>query len=162
MNAIKATIASIVVINIVLITIIDELTSLEKMIVTVQFDMTWVHDDMRGIHNMIENVVERVCELRDATIKVKGLHEQVSANASLWKSGKEMPRIWRNTARSIHGTPYIGRKFTLIMTFSFNRHNVPCHLGLAMILVVMKMLVAFKRLNPSTTMHINILSSPEK
>lgn len=40
MNAIKAIIASIVVMDIILVTIIDELTSLEKMIVTVQFDMT--------------------------------------------------------------------------------------------------------------------------
>lgn len=51
---------------------------------------------------MIGNVVESVCELRDATIEVEGLREQISMNTSLWKSGKEMPHMWRNTARPIH------------------------------------------------------------
>lgn len=79
-KAMKTLQASIEAINVVQAVVKDKLASLEKVVLTVQFDMTWVRGDMRGVHNVMEKLVDHVCELRDATVEVERLREQVQAN----------------------------------------------------------------------------------
>ena len=76
----KALHASIAATNAVQTWILEMLAAMEKLVVTVQFDMTWVRDDMRGVHNVMENIADHVCELRDATTELEGLREQVRAD----------------------------------------------------------------------------------
>ena len=38
-------------------------------------------DDMRGVHNVMKKLADHVCKLRDATVKVDRLREQVSMDA---------------------------------------------------------------------------------
>ena len=54
---------------------------MENQVVTVQFDMTWVRDDIRGVHNVMENIADHVCELQDATTELERLREQVRVDS---------------------------------------------------------------------------------
>ena len=75
----KALHASIAAINAGQAWILEKLVAMEKQVHTMQFDMTWVRDDMVGVHNVMENIADHVCELRDATAEVERLREQVHA-----------------------------------------------------------------------------------
>jgi hypothetical protein len=70
---------SIAAINAVQTRILEKLATMEKQVLTVQFDMTWVRDDMKGVHNVMENIAEGLCELKDATAEVDRIGEQVQA-----------------------------------------------------------------------------------
>lgn len=81
-KAMKSLQASIEAINAVQAVIIEKLASLEKVILTVQLDMTWVRDDMSGVHNVMEKLANNVGVLRDATVEVERFREQVSVDAA--------------------------------------------------------------------------------
>lgn len=71
--------------------VIEKLTLLEKVVGTVQFDMTWVRDDMKAVNDAMSRIADQVRDPRDATPELERPPEQVSVEASLglpWK-GKE-------------------------------------------------------------------------
>lgn len=73
---------SIAAITAVQTRILEKLAAMEKQVLTVQYDMTWVRDDIKGVHNVMENIADHVCELKDATAEVEKLREQLQADAS--------------------------------------------------------------------------------
>ena len=61
---------------------VEKLTLLEKIVGTVQFDMTWVRDDMKGVHHVMEEMSNHVCDIRAASTEVERAKEQVSVDAN--------------------------------------------------------------------------------
>lgn len=62
---------------------IEKLTLMERAVATVQFDMMWLRDDLKEVHNVMDNIAGHVCDLGDATTEVDALHEQVSVDANM-------------------------------------------------------------------------------
>ena len=62
--------------------VIEKLTLLEKVVGHVEFDMTWVRDDMKAVHEVMERIAGNVCDIRDATAEAERPREQVSVDAS--------------------------------------------------------------------------------
>ena len=62
--------------------VIEKLALLERVVGTVQFDMTWVRDDMKAVHQVMERLAEDMCDIRDGTAEVERPREQVSVDAS--------------------------------------------------------------------------------
>ena len=69
----------------------EKVTLLEKVVGTVQFDMTWVRDDMKAVHQVMERIADNICDIREGVPEVDVPLAQVSVDASppqAWK-GKE-------------------------------------------------------------------------
>ena len=62
--------------------IVEKLTSLENAVVTVQFDMTFVRDDMTGVHNAMDHIAKHVGDLRDGTPQMQKTQGEVHLDAS--------------------------------------------------------------------------------
>ena len=62
--------------------VIEKLALLEKVVGTVQFDMTWVRDDMKSVHQVMERIAGHVCNIKETTAEAERLREQVSVDAS--------------------------------------------------------------------------------
>lgn len=62
--------------------VVEKLSLLEKIVGTVQFDMTWVRDDMKGVHHAMEKMSNHVCDLQAATTEVERFKEQVLVDAN--------------------------------------------------------------------------------
>lgn len=98
---------AIAAINATQITVIEKLTMLERAIGTVQFDMTYVRDDMKGVQNVVENIAEHVSYLKDAAAKVDGLQNQVAVDANprlTWKGDT----AGEDSLKSPSGSPWRG------------------------------------------------------
>lgn len=78
-DAMRSIVASIAAMDAVQATIVEKLATIERAIGTVQFDMSWVRDDVRGVHTAMEKLAKNVCEMRGAHIEVERLQEQISA-----------------------------------------------------------------------------------
>jgi hypothetical protein len=71
--------------------LLEKLMFLEKSMGTVQFDMTWVRDDMKAVHQDMERFGDFVCDVQDEAMAAGRLKEQVTLEDSprlAWK-GKE-------------------------------------------------------------------------
>ena len=71
--------------------VLAKLSFLEQIVGTVQFDMTWVRDDMKSVHMSMDRFADYVCDVQDEAVEAQRLREQVSLEGSerqLWK-GKE-------------------------------------------------------------------------
>lgn len=62
--------------------VIDKLTLLERAVATVQFDMMWVRDEMKVVHNVMKKIAEHVSDVRDAATEVERIQEQVPMDAN--------------------------------------------------------------------------------
>jgi hypothetical protein len=60
----------------------EKLEFLEKAVGTVQFDMTWVRDDMKVVHQVVEKMVDTVYNIHDDAVELDRAREQVSLDAS--------------------------------------------------------------------------------
>ena len=71
--------------------VLEKLTFLEKIVGTVQFDMTWVRDDMKSVHQAMDRFADYVCDVQDEAADRQRLKEQASLDGSLQQSlkGKE-------------------------------------------------------------------------
>ena len=72
--------------------LLDRLSCLERIVGTVQFDMTWVRDDTKSVHEAMDRFADFVCDFQDEAIEVQRLKDQVSLDGSprqAWK-GKEV------------------------------------------------------------------------
>ena len=72
--------------------VLEKLTFLEKIVGTVQFDMTWVCDDVKSVHEAMDRFADFACDFQDEAVEVQRLKEQVSLDGSprqAWK-GKEV------------------------------------------------------------------------
>lgn len=81
--------ASIAVMDVVQATIVEKLVTIGRAIGTVQFDMSWMHDDVRGVQNAMQKLAENVSEMRGAHIEVERLLEQMSGITTLRTSRME-------------------------------------------------------------------------
>ena len=86
MQAMKASLASICSVQ---ATVSEKLASLERMVLSVQYDMTRVRNDLKIRHNVIDNIADQVSELRDATAEAERLREHVAVDVGAcgtWKA----------------------------------------------------------------------------
>jgi hypothetical protein len=71
--------------------LIEKMTKLERAVQTVQFDMTWVRDDMKAVHQVMERIAECFCDAGEAALDVDIGREELPVDDSPvehWK-GKE-------------------------------------------------------------------------
>ena len=107
-------------------TVIEKLNVLERALATVQFDMTWVRDDIKGVHNVMENIADQVCGLKDASAKVDRLCEQVLVNANpkqTWRGDTE----WEDCLKAPSASPPRSEAVCLEdkeLCFNYNGHDV--------------------------------------
>jgi hypothetical protein len=59
----------------------EKIAQLERTVGTVQFDMTWVRDDMKAVHQVMERIAEDVCDLREGAAEIEVRGEQVPLDA---------------------------------------------------------------------------------
>ena len=64
--------------------IMKKLDSMGKAIATMQVDMNWVREDMRVVHEVVDKVADRVCELTDVTAEVGKLQQPTCVSPSVW------------------------------------------------------------------------------
>jgi hypothetical protein len=57
--------------------LLDRLSLLEQLVGTVQFDMTWVRDDMLSVHEAMDRFGDFVCDVQEAALGVEGMDDQV-------------------------------------------------------------------------------------
>lgn len=72
--------------------VLERLSFLEKIVGTVQFDMTWVRDDMKSVHQAMDRFADFVSDFQDEAVEVQRLKDQVSLDGrprQAWK-GKEV------------------------------------------------------------------------
>ena len=72
--------------------VVEKLSFLEKIVGTLQFDMTWVRDDMKSVHQAMDRFADYVGDVEDEAAEAQRLKEQVSLDGSphpAWK-GKEV------------------------------------------------------------------------
>ena len=84
-------------------TVVEKLNSLEKAVVTVQFEMTWVRDDMKGVHTIMEKHTENDTELRDSNAEVvRQLRHECDEGISTepWKGKGQVEEGCEATPRS--------------------------------------------------------------
>lgn len=62
--------------------VIEKLEFLEKAVGTVQFDMTWVRDDMKAVHQVVEKMADIVYNIHDDAVELDRAREQVSLYGS--------------------------------------------------------------------------------
>ena len=62
--------------------VIEKLGFLEMLVGTVQFDMTWVRDDMKSVHQAMDRFADYVCDVQDDVAEVQRLKDQVSLDGS--------------------------------------------------------------------------------
>ena len=63
--------------------VVERLSYLEKVMGTVQFDMTWVRDDIKSVHQAMDRFGDYVCDVQDEVADVQREREQVSLDGSL-------------------------------------------------------------------------------
>jgi hypothetical protein len=87
--------------------VLEKLSFLEKIVGTVQSDMTWVRDDMKAVHDAMDRFGDFVCDVQDAAGEDNRLKEREFRDGSpllAWK-GKEhvvdLPQA--NNATNEHG-----------------------------------------------------------
>ena len=76
--------------------VVEKLTLLEKVVGTVQFDMTWVRDDIKAMHQAMETIVEQVSDIREGAEEVDISREEVALDVSPqqpWKGKMHVPNI---------------------------------------------------------------------
>ena len=66
--------------------LIDRLALLERAVGTVQFDMTWVRDDMKAAREALDRMAEHECDIGGGTAELERPREQVSVDASPLKA----------------------------------------------------------------------------
>ena len=59
---------------------------MDKAIVTMQADMSWVREDMRVVHEMLDRVAEHVCGLPDDTYAAGKPQQGTCVSPSPWGS----------------------------------------------------------------------------
>ena len=62
--------------------LMEKMTFLEKIVGTVQFDMTWVRDDMKSVQQTMLKFDQHVGVVTDADAEVESLKEEVSVDGS--------------------------------------------------------------------------------
>jgi hypothetical protein len=71
---------------------LERISFLEQMVGTVQFDMTWVRDDVKGVHEAMNRFGDYVCDIQDAAADVDRVMDQARLDGSQqqqWK-GKDI------------------------------------------------------------------------
>lgn len=64
------------------------LASLERMVLSVQFDMTCVRDDLKVVHNVVDNIADQLCELRDAPAEAETYRENIAGDVGAFGTWK--------------------------------------------------------------------------
>lgn len=92
--------------------LLERLSFLDKIVGTVQFDMTWVRDDMQSVHQAMDRFADYVCDIQDAVGNVEKEKEQVSLDDSprqAWKGKEPMVDFPRPpSASTSHGERQYG------------------------------------------------------
>lgn len=76
--------------------VLEKLTFLEKIVGTVQFDMTWVRDDMKSVQQVMERIGSHVSDIRDAAAEADRHEEQapVERGPRQAMKGKEQVEVY--------------------------------------------------------------------
>jgi hypothetical protein len=102
--------------------LIEKIAQLERTVGTVQFDMTWVRDDMKAVHQVMERITEDVCDLRDVATKIEIPGEQVSMDVytpTPWKGNEHAANVSKGpSASTSHGDPQSGNNYVPIRNAS--------------------------------------------
>lgn len=69
--------------------IFDKLASLEKAIMRMQEDTTWVREELRVVHEVTENLADHVCMLSKQRTEEDALQQQRSPEVSAWGTWKD-------------------------------------------------------------------------
>ena len=62
--------------------VLEKLSFLEMIVGTVQFDMMWVRDDIKLVHQAMDRFGDYVCDVQEEVAEVQKLKEQVSLDGS--------------------------------------------------------------------------------
>ena len=73
--------------------IVSQLASLEKVVMTVREDMTWVRNDVRVVHEVVEKMAEYVSMLNNTVAEVEGVPIHRSPEVAPWCK-------WQGAARA--------------------------------------------------------------
>lgn len=65
-------------------TIVSQLASLEKVVMSVQEDMTWVRGDVRVMHEVVEKMADYVSMLNPTVAEVDGVPIQRASDVAAW------------------------------------------------------------------------------
>ena len=85
--------------------LMEKMTYLEKIVGTVQFDMTWVRDDMKLVQQVMEKYNQHVGAASDAAADVDRLKGQLPVDGMRWRGvgrlqcryGQRRPVLGGNT-----------------------------------------------------------------
>lgn len=69
--------------------IMNKLTLVEKVVMPLQEDMTWVREDLGVVHEIVEKFAEHVSMRRKTTTEVEGVREDRSPNPCAWGTWKD-------------------------------------------------------------------------
>ena len=92
--------------------VVEKLALLEKAVGTVTFDMTWVRDDLKGVHHAMEKMSNHVCDQQAGTTEAERFKEQVSVDANakdIWEGqGHAQASRKAPSASNSHGEQLYG------------------------------------------------------
>ena len=144
--------SSIAAMNAVQTRILEKLAAMEKQVLTVQFDMTWVRDGMKGVHNVMENIADHVSELRDVTAEVERLREEVKAEQCAQRVGAEKEHTEDQYESALASAEYGGNdgRAACEVAHDLNSYEPGSYIP------------ETQRLDTNVDMHINVVSSPEE
>ena len=69
--------------------IVEKLASLEKVVMAMQKDTTWVREDLAVVHEVMEKLCDHVCELSKTRTEPDGVGERRSPDVSPWGTWKD-------------------------------------------------------------------------
>ena len=70
-------------------TLVNKLESMEKVVKTMQEDMTWMRKDLGVVHEVMQNIVEHVSLQVKIMTKIDKLGEQRSIEVCAWGTWKD-------------------------------------------------------------------------
>ena len=69
--------------------IVEKIASLEKVVFSMQVDMTWVREDLGVVHEVMEKLTDHVCTLSKTRSEANGVPDQRSPEVSPWGTWKQ-------------------------------------------------------------------------
>lgn len=85
--------------------LLEKLTFLEKSMGTVQFDMTFLRDDMEAVHQAMERFGDFVCDVQDAAVEAGRVNDKAPLDGSPRLEWKGKEQVAEHTRAPIASTP---------------------------------------------------------
>ena len=83
--------------------IVSQLASLEKVVMAVREDMTWVREDVRVVHEVVEKMADYVSMINNTVVEVEGVQTHRTPEVSPWGKWPVEPRAEEHVILDIPG-----------------------------------------------------------